>query len=258
MPHGLGLGRLPAPDERDAAFPMRLAVPERTRKTSRYWAGNVVHLDQGEYPQCVEYGWTHFLVDSPTTHPVAPLRDLFHSTLAGLYQPARGVVHEDKDGAEAGSFYAIAQRMDEWPGEAYDGTSVRAGARAAQAMSLIGPYLWASDIDELCRCVLEQGPVVVGTEWLEEMFWPEHDPHFILNVSGSSAGGHCWKVDGVNLRTGLARMKNSWGVSWGRKSRAFIRLEDLDDLCFSSGGEAALALEPSVSRAAVLAGEIAR
>ena len=130
-----GLGRLHAEDPRDQQHLM--AAPPSTR-TARFWWGYKVKLDQGRTPQCVAFSWSHFLTDSPKPHP------------AVLLDPA--------------TLYHEAQLVDEWPGEGYDGTSVRAGAKALVARSLIyGSYEWAFDLNTVIQQVLEVGPVVMGT-----------------------------------------------------------------------------------------------
>jgi hypothetical protein len=167
----------------------------------------------------VAYAWSHFIVDSPTTHP------------APLIPPQQ--------------LYDEAQTLDEWPGEGYDGTSVRAGAKALLAHSEVnGEYLWATDLDTVVANVLEVGPVVVGVNWYEQMFTPGSDR--FVRIGGAIAGGHAFKIDGVNTLGRFVRMKNSWGPSWGHGGFARISFEDLARL-ISEDGEACMAVEVSAS-----------
>jgi len=209
----LGLGRLKAIDERDKNYPLRLVIPPTTVRSKRFWWTNGYWGNQGNNPYCVGYGWAHWIEDGPITHP-------------GQIDPVM--------------IYKEAQKVDEWPGEDYEGTSVRAGAKVLQSKGLISNYYWATIIDEITRAILEVGPVTVGTDWYDGMFEP--DSKGIIKPSGSIAGGHCYLLDGINMKTGLLRLKNSWGRDWGKKGFALISLEDFSYL-LSAEGEACLATE---------------
>lgn len=209
-----GLGRLAFPDARDRQF--LLAPPVVITHTRRAWYDNGWWGNQGALPQCVGYAWSHFLEDAPKTH-MAP---------GPIVSPR--------------TIYVNAQTMDEWPGEGYEGTSVRAGAKYLQSIGAIGEYRWAFDADTIARQVLEIGPVVMGTNWHQAMFTP--DAKGIIHVEGDLAGGHAWIINGYNGSTRMFRMKNSWGREWGRNGRASISYKDVGDL-LAADGEAAMAVE---------------
>ena len=211
-----GLGRRPAPDERDHAYPMALAVPRTTTRTRRYWNASGWWGDQGRKPQCVGYAWTHWLEDGPVTHDApVPIVD-------------------------PGWLYREAQLVDEWPGEDYDGTSVRAGAKVLQAKGLVGNYLWAESLRDVELALLESGPVVVGTAWYESMFEPDRSGR--ISIGGGVVGGHAYLLDGVNSARRSIRLKNSWGRTWGRRGFATLSFDDLARL-LAEDGEACLATE---------------
>jgi hypothetical protein len=225
MPEDLGLGRRHAPDPKDLLHPMLAALPPEAvdlsaLPNSKYWYANAWWGDQGGTSQCVAFAWTHWLEDGPVTHKQP----------APLIQPSY--------------LYGEAQKNDEWPGEDYDGTSVRAGAKVLQAMGYVGEYTWAFDVETVVAALLSRGPVVVGTNWYQNMFYP--DPKTgIVKPDGALAGGHAWKLDGANQRTQLIRFKNSWGRDWGKRGHAYISFEALDRL-IKEDGEACLALELAV------------
>ncbi len=211
------LGRLAAPDANDHKYPMRRLVEVRSQRPRRYWNANGWWGDQGDNPWCVEYAWHHFVADGPVTHK--PRRAPFW---------------------EIGSVYHEAQRQDEWDGEDYDGTSVRAGAKALKDLGLIDVYTWAFDADTVTEVVLEKGPVVVGTDWTDDMFEP--DSKGVIHPTGPLAGGHAYLINGVNRDTGLFRIKNNWSREWGRRGHAYIPIEEMDAL-IKNYGEACLAVE---------------
>ena len=196
------LGRLHAPDQRDFKFLMtsKLGVGI-TRPSSRqwalYWKG-----DQGETPQCVGYSWHALLRAKPLLQ-----RDP-HPT----------------------NIYVESQKIDEWPGENYDGTSVRAGAKYLQSQGRIKTYSWAFDVNTVLNWLGTQGPVVLGTLWTNHMFSPDSTGLVSVGNLGSVVGGHAYLAIGYNDKTKLVTLQNSWGKSWGVKGRFYMTYQDIDTL----------------------------
>ena len=143
--------------------------------------------------------------------------------------------------------YRLAQTMDEWSGEDYEGSSVLGTCKAMAKLGYIGEYHWAFGIDEMLMALSHLGPVVVGTDWQGSMFDPK--PNGLLNVSRDSrdtAGGHAYIVQSIimskwrkrfllgmheDIRSEpLLRIHNSWGKSWGRNGDAFMWASDMDEL----------------------------
>lgn len=222
--YNFGLGRKHAFDPRDHAFLRRATLPHaKPQRRRMYWI-MPDNLDQGQSPQCVAYGWEHYLMASP-------VKNRMYKTPADLY-------HE-------------AQLADEWPGEDYDGTSVRAGAKALQAAGYLKSYEWAFDLDTMTRHLLDFGPVVVGTNWYEDMFFPSaySGKDLFLTVTGNFAGGHCWVLDGCNLdgkcycgEPGKYQGFNSWGKDWADSGRFWICPKDVARL-IREDGEVCMASE---------------
>lgn len=207
-----GLGRLYAPDERDN---LHLMSVEPTLRTVMHWPGAVI-LDQGNTPQCVGYAWKGYKKIAPVI------------TNTGLLAP---------------QIYRRAQQLDEWPGENYPGTSVRAGAKVLEEEGILQEYMWAYNITTITNWLLTRGPVCVGTDWYNNMFHP--DTNGRLHIGGGVAGGHAYLLSGYNSKTKLVRMINSWGRMWGQAGRAWIHELDLAEL-LSNNGEACTAVERKV------------
>lgn len=216
-----GLGRIAAPDERDHRFLLPTRRPEAKAIVRKTWTAAGV-LDQGSYPACVGYSTWMFLAASPVRNKPAfsPL-DLYHE----------------------------AQTLDEWPGEDYDGTSVRGAFKALQKRGLVSNYLWAFGCEAVIDHVLAPngGPVVMGTDWHERMFEPTDQGYLIPD--GPVVGGHAWLILGADREhknpdgtIGRVRMLNSWGRNWGQNGRAYLSFAHLDQL-IKAQGEAAVAQE---------------
>jgi hypothetical protein len=184
--------------------------------TNRYWDDNMWWGNQGNTPQCVGYAWAHWIADGPITH-------------TGVQPPISPTL-----------IYQQAQLVDEWPGTNYDGTSVRGGAKYLNNSGKIGNYYWAYDVQTLINTILQLGPVVVGTNWYYNMFYPNSNG--VISIGGSLAGGHAYVLNGVDTVNKLFRIKNSWGQSWGKSGHAFISFTDMTRL-INENGEICLAIE---------------
>lgn len=215
-----GLGRiLSTPDERDAKYLLPKTTKRAAEITSRHWLSKGKTLDQGATSQCVAYSGVRLL----TTHPI---------------------VNKPLDPVE---LYGQCQTLDEWPGENYDGTSVRALFKALKLRGLVEEYRWARDAQSVLTHVLAKGPVVMGTTWTIDMFTPDREG-YIWPV-GRPAGGHAWLIIGANRKkqnpddtVGAVRMINSWGPNWGANGRAWLSLKALQAL-IDDYGEACTATE---------------
>jgi hypothetical protein len=212
------LGRRYAFDPRDQQFPLRAVVaPAQTVADIKikYWPGLDYWGNQGQVSACCGYSAVHLLHSSPITY----------RKQIPVYDPV--------------SLYREAQKVDEWPGEDYEGTSVRAVMKVLQDAGFIESYHWAVSLLAL-RTAVKSSPVVVGTNWYEDMFFP--DKKGKIKIGGSIAGGHAYLIDGINENTETFRIKNSWGRSWGRRGYAYISFENMQQL-MSEEGEICLAIE---------------
>jgi hypothetical protein len=201
------LGRIAAPDERDHRFLMAVVLTDEqpALRSVSYRHGPI--LDQGNTPSCVGHGWRAWLDGEPI---------------------------QQRRGPSAMLLYHAAQRVDEWPGEEYEGTSVRGGAKALLDLGYIASYIWAFDEPTVKRWMLsKRGGVVIGVNWYTSMFAP--DAAGYLSLSGSLAGGHCVWVRGYNRLRDAYRIQNSWGSNWGQNGQAWLRAADLSRLLVEDG-----------------------
>lgn len=200
-------------DDRDQQYKIARRF---TRLTRRYWWQSGWWGDQRQTSQCVGFAFAHWLEDGPVTH----------AGTAPVVTPLR--------------IYRAAKQLDEWPGEDYDGTSVRAGAKALRDWGYIREFRWAWSLERVVNALLTQGPLVLGTDWTDDML--ETDRRGFVHYSGQSYGGHAWVANGVNTTEQKVRGKNSWGRAWGRNGNFWVSFADLRKL-LREDGEACLAVE---------------
>lgn len=211
------LGRNAKPDARDHKFLIKnhfTLAP--TRVTQKYWDPNGWWGNQGSSPMCVGYAWAHWIEDGPVDH----------GGIAPIMPPQ--------------TIYEQAQFVDEWPGEDYEGTSVRGGVKYLQSASFVKSYYWAFDINTIVQYILTYGPMVVGTDWYTSMFYPDRTG--MIRTTGRLAGGHAYVLNGVDTIARKFRIKNSWGKSWGKGGMAYISFNDMAKL-IANQGEACIAVE---------------
>lgn len=210
------LGRVVQFDERSRNFPlMETAEMFEAKPRSHSWRMDSSVLDQGNEGACVGFGISHELKAYP-------------AEVQGVtYDSAMEIYHE-------------AQKIDEWPGENYSGTSVLAGLKTAKAKGFFDEYRWTFSLDELILGVGHNGPAVMGTVWYDGMYTPTKCCGRIY-PTGSVVGGHCYLLVSVDVKREVFTMLNSWGPGWGNNGRAEIGFADMDTL-LQNQGEAAFAM----------------
>lgn len=201
------LDRLPQFDDRSLDYPVRQLVATKEPR-SYTWRCNK-WLDQGREGACVGFSMGHELIARP--------KELL--TIDNNYARNR--------------IYKEAQKIDEWPGENYEGTSVLAGAKIVQSLGHFKEYRWAFGIDDLILALGYTGPAVLGVNWYTGMF--RTDDKGFIRVSGSVAGGHAILARSVNLRGEYAILRNSWGNDWGTNGDCKISFGDLRRLLQEDG-----------------------
>lgn len=197
--------RRPQFDERSRNYPIRAVVPKRPRGYS--WRVDAF-LDQGSEGACVGFAWAHELAARPAVNTVS-------------------------DDLARVRIYREAQRIDEWEGEAYDGTSVLAGAKIVKMNGYITEYRWAFGLEDLRLAVGHAGPAVLGINWYEGMLNP-NSLGFVRPI-GAVVGGHAILCFSHSVKDKFFRLHNSWGPDWGDRGTCKISLEDMDQLLHEYG-----------------------
>jgi hypothetical protein len=211
IPTRPGMGRgLVNHDERSKGF-RAVDLTDQTQPRTKSWSRGRAY-DQGATSECVAYTGKGLL-------NTRPLSSLWPYRVRARYNPD--------------TLYAGAQSHDEWPGEAYDGTSALGLCRYLTEQNIIKGYRWCFGVDEVVLTLSWVGPVGIGIQWTNDMFEPDADGY--LHPSGSVAGGHEIELTGVDVKAQRVTITNSWGTAWGHNGRAYLAFADLAALLANDG-----------------------
>lgn len=205
------LGRRYQEDSRNKNFPICAMLPRKAYEVPRnkIWRCQQ-YLNQGIEGSCVGHGFAHELIARPF-----PIQKITHASAVRIYKEA--------------------QKLDDWPGESYEGTSVLAGVKALQQLypGTIESYRWAFDINDIVATLGYHGPIVIGVNWYQGFYSPDVDG--IIHATGDVVGGHCLLMRGVDVKKSLFLLHNSWGHHWGKSGTCFISFDDLQTLIGDRG-----------------------
>jgi hypothetical protein len=223
----VALGRLHAPDPRDLHVATVLPPRREIVVVSRTWMMTYTpRLDQGQVSACVGFSSTNLLLATPVVQGISKL---------GI-KKIGGMAPSDF----ALDLYYASQRVDEWPGENYEGTSVRAAMKVLQAQGRIKAYFQAKSAAEARDFIITNGPCVGGTNWYERMFVPDAQGYVV--PEGEIAGGHAYLWLGYSKTRKAFRILNQWKVTkdgqqveWGENNRAWLHEEHADQLIREDG-----------------------
>jgi hypothetical protein len=199
------LDRLVNFDRRSRAYPVTAIITAKKPRSYTWRTGPT--LDQGNRGSCVGHGIVHELAARPAKAKVGSI--------------------------DAIQIYEAAQKIDPWPGENYEGTSVLAGVKVAQGDGWFEEYRWAFGLEDLILGVGRNGPAVVGTNWYSNMSKP--DDRGYIHAYGSIIGGHCYLVMAVDVKRKRFKIQNSWGKSWGDNGHAWVSYNSMKKLLKGRG-----------------------
>lgn len=186
---------------------------EQKHPVSKVWKPGPV-TDQGSESSCVGHACYKLITSEP-------------------------IVSEPFDRLTPSFIYTEAQKIDEWTGTDYDGTSVRAGLETLRKLGFVSNYFWAESAEQALEYILKFGPLILGVRWTDSMQNP--DAQGRIKPKGNGGSGHAVMAYAARWREKTVTIRNSWG-NWGKKGDCLLGLTDLDML-LNEGGVAAAAVE---------------
>ena len=195
-------------------------------------------LDQGREGACTGFGCAQLLNASPN-----------------MRKPA----FQNPDGQR---IYKRAQFLDEWHGEAYEGSSVNGAMKAAREMGYVASWKWVGAgsgmlADDIIDTLTKVGGIEFGTYWFDSMMRPLPNGRLEVDTSRPTQAGHAYHgatfhykaLEGEGRKKQeLILVQNSWGADYGftyygQGGFVYIRLEDMLKLMVL-GGEGAVPIKP--------------
>ncbi|WP_198045501.1 C1 family peptidase [Kitasatospora mediocidica] len=228
------LGRLVEHDPRSLAYAH--GVLPKSAISSVDWTRRAPILDQGQLGSCTGNAATGALgTDSAgrTASTSVTVSAAGATASHGLFTAGQHVLDE----AFAVALYSLATLLDGIPGQyppTDTGSSGIGVAKALQALGLAQSYTHAFSLAAL-NSALQQGPVLIGIEWLNSMFNPASDGRIPVDQTSGVAGGHELELCRFDATAGEYWIANSWGTSWGQAGCGYLTAADLTWLLSQQG-----------------------
>ena len=190
------LGRSVHHDPRSRGFPFSAPT---VALVSVAWPRAVAIFDQGDLGSCTGQAAAGWLATRTAT------RD---GVTAWEGRPV--------DEPLARDIYSDATRIDPFSGAwepddtGSDGLSV---VKVLQRMGVVERYEHCFDLSSVLAA-LQIGPVLVGTAWHRDMFWP--DDRGLVRATGDVVGGHEYLLTEYDAAAQEVIFANSWGPGWGQ------------------------------------------
>jgi len=83
----------------------------------------------------------------------------------------------------------------------------------------IKTYARLTNIDDMCRCLVQHGPFAMGVQVTDEFVNVDESGYIPVHYS-SVREGHCVAVVGYDSKENTFLIVNSWGEGWGNKGTA--------------------------------------
>jgi hypothetical protein len=224
MPTRPALGRHVEHDPRSLHFAH--GVLPKTAIKSVDWTRRVPIFDQGSLGSCTGNAAAGLLGTDSAGRTG-------QSTVHLTGDPTAWPVDEDL----AVEVYKLATALDNVRGTYPPDDTGSSGIGAAKALKKLGlasAYTHAFSLDAV-KSALQNGPVMVGTVWLNSMFDPTSAGNITVDRTSDVAGGHEYVISAYDAGAGQFRIDNSWGESWGIRGSAWITEADLQWLLSQQG-----------------------
>jgi hypothetical protein len=227
------LGRHVRRDDRDFAY--SVAPLPRRALHSVDWTRRVPIFNQGQVGSCTFNAAAGCLAtDSSGGRTGAQVAHVTHADTFGVFRMGDYQVQENPFVL---SGYSLTTKIDPFPGDYPTEDTGSDGPSAASALVLLGladHYTHAFTLDAV-QTALQYGPVMWGTVWLNSMYDLDAHDCLVIDTSSGEAGGHEMEISGWDSDTGLYKIPQSWGESFGDHGWIYVKEPDLVTLLGMQG-----------------------
>lgn len=229
-----GLGRHVNHDARSRRYPFRTGL---ATLTATFHERHVPIFDQGDLGSCTGNAGLGILATGPYWADLSAEQQT-HGLAGRRYT-------WDEDGAK--QLYSDLTADDgfdgEWPPDDTGSDGLTVGKEFVKRGVLPG-YQHTFDLNGALAALMKF-PLLVGTQWLDNMFNPDSSGRII--ASGPVDGGHEWIVDEYVPANGVSHAGNvlgsaacvggttSWGTSFGVSGRFYLKVSDFGHLLVADG-----------------------
>ncbi len=148
-------------------------------------------------------------------------------------------VNDQFDNQDGHNLYYECKILEGEPNEE-NGAYVRSIAEVLKNKQRLSVYAFANSVDEAIAWLQAKGPVIFGTSWLTNMFYP--DAEGLISATGSFEGGHAYLSNGYDSSRNQFLFINSWSSDWGKDGHFKMSKSDIEKL-FADYGEILAAVE---------------
>jgi hypothetical protein len=227
------LGRRRLHDPRSDAFTLR-GIPQRGLHVRH--AMNAPNVDQFYTSGCVGFAGTNLL----NCAAAARSRVVFNR-VNPVGKHGRTYLGNN-DGLRN---YSEATKRDPFSWEyppTDEGSSAIGLMKFWKQVGVIKSYYWTRTFESFLA-VLQQQPVLVGTNWHDDMMETESDGLIRSTASDNNPGGHEYLATEIHYGSQLLGFEQSWGENppnFGRKGRFFMHYDLAEELIINQGGDVAV------------------
>jgi hypothetical protein len=223
-PSPLGRRLLHDPRSRDYEYPVR----RDARQISVRHRMDAPNLDQFYTSGCVGFSGTNLLNCAAAARSRRAYNLLFPDS-----RPR--TVNRYLDNDDALDNYSASTKHDpfDWVFPPNDeGSSALGLMKHWHKAGIISGYSWAFTFEQFLAA-LQRQPVLVGTNWYEDMNNPLRTG--LVFASGPSVGGHEYLATGIRYDRRWIRFENSWGENWGDRGGFYMHFNSVEQLLAEDG-----------------------
>jgi hypothetical protein len=226
------LGRIQLHDEQSRAYRLR-GRPQRGLHVRH--AMNAPHTDQFYTSGCVGFSGTNLL------NCTAAVRSRRKFNTVHVVDKGGHTYLGNNDGLHN---YSEATKRDPFPWTyppTDEGSSAIGLMKYWKQVGVISGYRWTFDFDSFLA-VLQQQPVLVGTNWYDDMMYTGHNG-LIHSTASGEGNGHEYLATEIHYGPQLLGFEQSWGENppgFGREGRFWMTFDLAEELIINQGGDVAV------------------